>query len=80
LADVVPGGSGADAIVAEIGAAQPRTKTVVLGGSRGSTYFVGNIIGGVLEPYDGSDDVEPEEQDGFLLGGERHFDEYVDVI
>lgn len=35
-------------IVAEIGATQVRTKTVVLGRS---TYYVGNIIGGVLEPY-----------------------------
>jgi SP family general alpha glucoside:H+ symporter-like MFS transporter len=35
-------------IVAEIGATQLRTKTVVLGRS---TYYVGNIIGGVLEPY-----------------------------
>jgi hypothetical protein len=52
LAEVVPGGgSGADAAVAKIGAAQPRTKTVVLGGSRGSTDYVGNIIRGVLELY-----------------------------
>jgi SP family general alpha glucoside:H+ symporter-like MFS transporter len=35
-------------IVSEIGATQLRTKTVVLGRS---TYYVGNIIGGVLEPY-----------------------------
>lgn len=35
-------------IVAEIGATRLRTKTVVLGRS---TYYVGNIVGGVLEPY-----------------------------
>ncbi|KAH6721661.1 alpha glucoside transporter [Leptodontidium sp. MPI-SDFR-AT-0119] len=35
-------------IVAEIGATRLRTKTVVLGRS---TYYVGNIIGGVLQPY-----------------------------
>jgi SP family general alpha glucoside:H+ symporter-like MFS transporter len=35
-------------IVAEIGATRLRTKTVVLGRS---TYYLGNIIGGVLEPY-----------------------------
>ena len=35
-------------IVSEIGATRLRTKTVVLGRS---TYYVGNIIGGVLEPY-----------------------------
>lgn len=35
-------------IVAEIGATRLRTKTVVLGRS---TYYVGNIIGQVLEPY-----------------------------
>lgn len=35
-------------IVAEIGATRLRTKTVVLGRS---TYYVGNIIGGVMEPY-----------------------------
>lgn len=35
-------------IVAEIGATRLRTQTVVLGRS---TYYVGNIIGGVLEQY-----------------------------
>jgi SP family general alpha glucoside:H+ symporter-like MFS transporter len=35
-------------IVAEIGATRLRSKTVVLGRS---TYYVGNIIGGVMEPY-----------------------------
>ncbi|KAK3936213.1 general substrate transporter [Diplogelasinospora grovesii] len=35
-------------IVAEIGSTRLRTQTVVLGRS---TYYVGNIIGGVLEPY-----------------------------
>jgi len=35
-------------IVAEIGATRLRTKTVVLGRS---TYYIGNIVGGVLEPY-----------------------------
>ncbi|CZS92793.1 probable alpha-glucoside transport protein [Rhynchosporium agropyri] len=35
-------------IVAEIGATRLRTKTVVLGRS---TYYVGNIVGGVLQPY-----------------------------
>lgn len=35
-------------IVAEIGATRLRTKTVVLGRS---TYYIGNIIGGVMEPY-----------------------------
>lgn len=35
-------------IVAEIGSTRMRTQTVVLGRS---TYYVGNIIGGVLEPY-----------------------------
>lgn len=35
-------------IVSEIGCTRLRTKTVVLGRS---TYYVGNIIGGVLEPY-----------------------------
>lgn len=35
-------------IVAEIGSTRLRTKTVVLGRS---TYYVGNIIGQVLEPY-----------------------------
>ncbi len=35
-------------IVSEIGATRVRTKTVVLGRS---LYYVGNIIGGVLEPY-----------------------------
>jgi SP family general alpha glucoside:H+ symporter-like MFS transporter len=35
-------------IVAEIGATRLRTQTVVLGRS---TYYVGNIVGGVLEPY-----------------------------
>lgn len=35
-------------IVAEIGATRLRTKTVVLGRS---TYYVANIVGGVLEPY-----------------------------
>ena len=35
-------------LVAEIGATRLRTQTVVLGRS---TYYVGNIIGGVLEPY-----------------------------
>lgn len=35
-------------IVAEIGATRLRTKTVVLGRS---TYYVGNIVGGVMEPY-----------------------------
>jgi SP family general alpha glucoside:H+ symporter-like MFS transporter len=35
-------------IVAEIGATRLRSKTVVLGRS---TYYLGNIIGGVLEPY-----------------------------
>jgi SP family general alpha glucoside:H+ symporter-like MFS transporter len=35
-------------IVAEIGATRLRSKTVVLGRS---TYYIGNIIGGVLEPY-----------------------------
>lgn len=35
-------------IVAEIGATRLRTQTVVLGRS---TYYIGNIVGGVLEPY-----------------------------
>ena len=35
-------------IVAEIGATRLRSKTVVLGRS---TYYLGNIVGGVLEPY-----------------------------
>lgn len=35
-------------IVAEIGSTRLRTQTVVLGRA---TYYVGNIIGGVLEPY-----------------------------
>lgn len=35
-------------IVAEIGATRLRTQTVVLGRS---TYYLGNIVGGVLEPY-----------------------------
>lgn len=35
-------------IVAEIGATRLRSQTVVLGRS---TYYLGNIIGGVLEPY-----------------------------
>jgi MFS family permease len=35
-------------IVAEIGSTRMRTQTVVLGRS---TYYVGNIIGGVLQPY-----------------------------
>ncbi|KAI0126837.1 general substrate transporter [Xylariales sp. AK1849] len=35
-------------IVAEIGSTRMRTQTVVLGRS---TYYLGNIIGGVLEPY-----------------------------
>jgi SP family general alpha glucoside:H+ symporter-like MFS transporter len=35
-------------IVAEIGSTRMRTQTVVLGRA---TYYVGNIIGGVLQPY-----------------------------
>ncbi len=35
-------------IVSEIGSTRLRTQTVVLGRS---TYYVGNIIGGVLQPY-----------------------------
>jgi SP family general alpha glucoside:H+ symporter-like MFS transporter len=35
-------------IVAEIGATRLRSQTVVLGRS---TYYLGNIVGGVLEPY-----------------------------
>lgn len=35
-------------IVAEIGSTRMRTQTVVLGRS---TYYLGNIIGGVLQPY-----------------------------
>jgi len=35
-------------IASEIGATRVRTKTVVLGRS---TYYVGNLVGGVLEPY-----------------------------
>jgi len=35
-------------IVSEIGATRLRSQTVVLGRS---TYYLGNIIGGVLEPY-----------------------------
>jgi SP family general alpha glucoside:H+ symporter-like MFS transporter len=35
-------------IVAEIGATRLRTQTVVLGRS---TYYVANIIGGVIQPY-----------------------------
>lgn len=35
-------------LVAEIGATRLRSQTVVLGRS---TYYLGNIIGGVLEPY-----------------------------
>jgi len=35
-------------IVAEIGSTRLRTQTVVLGRS---TYYVGNIVGGVVEPY-----------------------------
>ncbi|KAL2811447.1 general substrate transporter [Aspergillus granulosus] len=35
-------------IVSEIGATQLRTKTIVLGRT---TYYIGNIIGGVLQPH-----------------------------
>lgn len=47
-------------LVAEIGATRLRTQTVVLGRS---SYYVANIIGGVLEPYM----INPTECEYFIL-------------